>query len=137
MPPLERDEKIDLSPGRTESPVLDPDELISRYGAVRQASLSLAKPLSAEDAVAQSMPDASPVKWHLAHTTWFFETFLLDEIDPGRTPFDSDPLVLAMEVPWLEPKMRKRCYFANEQAPGACAAGCGRTGSGFFWAHVK
>lgn len=70
--------------------MLDPDELISRYGAVRQASLSLAKPLSAEDAVAQSMPDASPVKWHLAHTTWFFETFLLDEIDPGRTPFDPD-----------------------------------------------
>ena len=70
--------------------MLNLDELISRYGAVRQASLALAAPLSAEDAAAQSMSDASPVKWHLAHTTWFFETFLLDEVSPGRTPFDSD-----------------------------------------------
>ena len=48
-----------------------------RYRQVRQASLSLCAPLSAEDMQLQPMPDASPVKWHLAHTTWFFETFLL------------------------------------------------------------
>jgi ergothioneine biosynthesis protein EgtB len=49
----------------------------SRYQAVRQRSIALAEPLSAEDCAIQSMPDASPVKWHLAHTTWFFETFVL------------------------------------------------------------
>jgi ergothioneine biosynthesis protein EgtB len=45
-------------------------------------------PLSAEDCAVQSMTDASPAKWHLAHTTWFFETFVLSRHDPGRPPFD-------------------------------------------------
>ena len=48
-----------------------------RYRTVRAASLALAAPLSAEDQQIQSMPDVSPTKWHLAHITWFFETFLL------------------------------------------------------------
>lgn len=47
------------------------------YNRVRQQSLALVEGLSAEDMVAQSMPDASPLKWHLGHTTWFFETFIL------------------------------------------------------------
>jgi ergothioneine biosynthesis protein EgtB len=59
----------------------------ARYHAVRQTTLGLAAPLSAEDCALQSMPDASPVKWHLAHTTWFFETFLL-EGRPGYRVFD-------------------------------------------------
>lgn len=65
------------------SPAASPDSLPSagtlaaRYRAVRQRSLALAAPLSAEDAMLQSMDDASPAKWHLAHTTWFFERFVL------------------------------------------------------------
>ncbi|HTH73247.1 MAG TPA: ergothioneine biosynthesis protein EgtB [Trinickia sp.] len=58
------------------------------YDEVRQYSLALAEPLSAEDQGVQSMPDASPTKWHLAHTTWFFETVVLKPHAPGYRPFD-------------------------------------------------
>ena len=51
--------------------------LAARYREVRESTVRLAAPLAAEDQVVQSMPDASPTKWHLAHTTWFFETFVL------------------------------------------------------------
>ena len=62
-------------------------ELARRFAEVRAATRALAAPLSAEDCAIQSMPDASPAKWHLAHTTWFFETFVLEREAPGRTPF--------------------------------------------------
>jgi ergothioneine biosynthesis protein EgtB len=62
------------------------DSLPARYASVRRHSLRLAEPLSAEDCCVQSMPDASPVKWHLAHTTWFFETFVLERFEPGFQP---------------------------------------------------
>ena len=65
-----------------------------RYSAIRAQSLALAAPLSAEDCVVQSMPDASPVKWHLAHTTWFFETFVLADGIPGYRAFDPSFKVL-------------------------------------------
>ena len=58
------------------------------YRQVRAASEELAAPLSAEDQMVQSMADASPTKWHLAHTTWFFETFLLMPHLPGYKTFD-------------------------------------------------
>ncbi|HEU5282680.1 MAG TPA: ergothioneine biosynthesis protein EgtB, partial [Burkholderiales bacterium] len=64
------------------------DALLQRYGDVRAATLALCDGLSAEDCALQSMPDASPVKWHLAHTSWFFETFVLGPHAPGYRPFD-------------------------------------------------
>src|SRR5206468_5319381 len=55
---------------------------------IRDTSLQLTKLFSAEDLMLQSMPDASPAKWHLAHTTWFFETFILGPYLYGYKPFD-------------------------------------------------
>lgn len=58
-----------------------------RYAQVRAHTLALAAPLSEADCQVQSMPDASPTKWHLAHVTWFFETFVLERFDPDFRPF--------------------------------------------------
>ena len=62
--------------------------LRERYRDVRNTTLQITCPFSAEDLMLQSMPDASPAKWHLAHTTWFFETFILSAYVPGYKAFD-------------------------------------------------
>lgn len=61
--------------------------LATEYRRIRDATCALCAPLAPEDTVAQSMPDASPVKWHLAHTTWFFEQFLLAHFQEGYRRF--------------------------------------------------
>ncbi|QJR05097.1 ergothioneine biosynthesis protein EgtB [Sphingobium yanoikuyae] len=72
--------KIWIQPGQ--------DALAERYRAVRALTQALATPLSDADATVQSMPDASPAKWHLAHVSWFFETFVLRDHVEGYRPFD-------------------------------------------------
>ena len=76
------------------TPTVSPSSLQSiladRFRAVRAASLRLVSPLSAEDMMVQSCAEASPAKWHLAHTTWFFETFLLRDFLVGYQVFHPD-----------------------------------------------
>ncbi len=72
------EEAVEQSEGR--------DSWLARYRAVRATTDRLAAPLSAEDQMVQSMADASPVKWHRAHTTWFFETFVLRAHTPDYEP---------------------------------------------------
>lgn len=77
------------SPARAESLSLSSrTDLRNRFEQVRAHSLALAAPLSAEDQCVQSMPDASPTKWHLAHTSWFFEAVVLGAQVTGYQPFD-------------------------------------------------
>lgn len=68
----------------------EPLPLAERYAAVRALTLDLCRSLTPEDMAIQSMPDASPTKWHLAHSSWFFEHFLLEPHVPGYRPFHPD-----------------------------------------------
>src|ERR1700758_2436012 len=69
-------------------------EVAQRFRNVRLRTIALCKPLSPEDMMVQSCPEASPAKWHLAHTAWFFESFILSEFLPGYRLFNAD-------FPWL------------------------------------
>jgi ergothioneine biosynthesis protein EgtB len=68
--------------------------LLARFQAVRSATMDFCSPLTPEDLMVQSCAEASPVKWHLAHTSWFFETFVLREFVAAYQPFDPDFLWL-------------------------------------------
>jgi ergothioneine biosynthesis protein EgtB len=71
------------------SPKLSPTAaLLDRFRTVRAATMAFCSPLTPEDMMVQSCPEASPVKWHLAHTSWFFETFVLSEFVANYQPFD-------------------------------------------------
>ena len=61
-------------------------ELLASYDEIRRTTEALCQPLITEDYVIQSMPDTSPPKWHLGHTTWFFEQFLLEQFSKGYMP---------------------------------------------------
>src|SRR5689334_2079189 len=65
----------------------DAQSLIDRYDEVRTHTETLATPLSPEDQTVQSMPDVSPTKWHRAHVTWFFETFVLSDHEQAFSPY--------------------------------------------------
>jgi ergothioneine biosynthesis protein EgtB len=73
---------------------MDAERLLAHYVAVRRLTERLCEPLATEDYVVQAMPDASPAKWHLAHVSWFFETFVLRTAVPGYRPLDERYAVL-------------------------------------------
>jgi len=88
---------MSVQPGSLHGNKQEPQQdaaLCSRYPAVRARSEALCAPLEPEDCVMQTMPDVSPPKWHLAHVSWFFETFLLKPYLPGYREFDPRYAVL-------------------------------------------
>ena len=76
-----------LSPHQISAPISAPGE---RFRAARRQTMQLCQPLTPEDMMVQSCAEASPAKWHLAHTTWFFESFVLREFLPGYRVFNAD-----------------------------------------------
>lgn len=78
-----------MANAKPHEPALSHGDLAARFRAIRALTEALAAPLSEADATIQSMDDASPTKWHLAHVTWFWETFLLRDHAAGYTLFDA------------------------------------------------
>ena len=108
MPPAALLKEASLSPDRA--------RWIDAFRRVRLETERRAAPLSAEDQAIQSMPDASPTKWHLAHTTWFFETFILDAARPGRKPFHPRFRVLFNSYAGTEVKIAGEEYLVLEES---------------------
>src|SRR5688500_10502194 len=73
--------------GTTVNPIT---HILEKFRYTRQMTEDICQPLAIEDYLPQPMVDVSPPKWHLAHTTWFFETFVLSRFIPGYTPFHPD-----------------------------------------------
>ena len=82
-----------LTPASAES-LTNKAAVLERFRSTRQRTMALCEPLTPEDMMVQSCAEASPVKWHLAHTSWFFETFVLREFVAAYQPFDPDFLWL-------------------------------------------
>ncbi len=79
-------DKTAAAPARSRATSSRAEQLLARFHAVRNFTTRLCEGLEAEDCVVQSMPDVSPTKWHLAHTTWFFETFVVKKWVTGYRP---------------------------------------------------
>src|SRR6266545_4779882 len=84
MKTLEQHTRTSVPIENTALPSSSRGQLTRRFRTVRAFTERLCQPLETEDYVVQSMPDTSPAKWHLAHTTWFFETFVLNVAKPER-----------------------------------------------------
>src|SRR5262245_9509374 len=84
---MQADSSASIRGAVLESFAVESPALAEQYRHVRDLTTELCAPLAVEDHVVQSMPDASPAKWHLAHTTWFFETFVLANAVPDYRPF--------------------------------------------------
>ena len=106
------------------------DRLIAAFRTVRDETERRAAPLSPEDQLVQSMPDASPAKWHRAHVTWFWEQFLLGAHSPGYTPSNEHPVTnvtwrdAEAFCAWLSRKEGRTCRLPTEaEWEHACRAG--------------
>ena len=99
--------------------VVTPTVLAEEFCRVRSQSLALCAPLTPEDMMVQSCAEASPAKWHLAHTTWFFETFILREFRPAYRPFHPDFLWLFnsyYNAVSAQPEKKLRAVFSRPTA---------------------